>query len=288
MDETPWHWTVVTACSVESARRSIQDSGLFPVCLSFRRKSGPLPDRYRHPAEPLTWSAQSVTLSGLPATRKGATHTRPRRSSPPASSTASGPIPWETGSRTLSLTSTRAVIPRPSSRNLSEPSSTSATGSPRNIWPHRGPEPGNHPLVPPRPSAWLPLPRAAPSTPRHVRAPLNHLVCLPGGPIQRPRAASPPNPAAPVLELYRKRLHDCCGSAEATVFDRGYEGTQRSPRRSSSRLPALTSRWMIASSEQRVADCQLLVALLRKSAVAARPWSVIASSVGERSMELAP
>jgi len=59
-------------------------------------------------------------------------------------------------------------------------------------------------------------PGPAPTTFRHVRAALNHLLRLPGGPTQRPRPATPPSPVAAVLELYRGHLRDICGLAEVT------------------------------------------------------------------------
>jgi integrase len=59
-------------------------------------------------------------------------------------------------------------------------------------------------------------PGPAPTTLRHVRAALNHLLRLPGGPTQRPRPASPPGPVVAVLEIYREHLRDICGLAEVT------------------------------------------------------------------------
>jgi integrase/recombinase XerD len=59
-------------------------------------------------------------------------------------------------------------------------------------------------------------PGPAPTTLRHVRAALNHLLRLPVGPTQRPRPTSPPTPVAEVLELYREHLRDICGLAEVT------------------------------------------------------------------------
>ena len=59
-------------------------------------------------------------------------------------------------------------------------------------------------------------PAPSPTYPRYVRAALNHLLRLPGGPVQRPRPASSPTPVEAVLEIYRKHLRDSCGLAEAT------------------------------------------------------------------------
>jgi integrase/recombinase XerD len=44
-------------------------------------------------------------------------------------------------------------------------------------------------------------PGPAPTTLRFVRAALNHLMRLPGGPMQRPRPAAPPSPVDVVLDI---------------------------------------------------------------------------------------
>src|SRR3954454_11670649 len=59
-------------------------------------------------------------------------------------------------------------------------------------------------------------PSPAPTYPRQVRAALGHLLRLPGGPLQRPRPASPPTPVEVFLELYRGHLRTDCGLAEST------------------------------------------------------------------------
>jgi integrase/recombinase XerD len=59
-------------------------------------------------------------------------------------------------------------------------------------------------------------PAPAPTTTKHVRAALYHLLRLPGGPMQRPRPVAPPTPVEALLDLYHKHLRDTCGLAEAT------------------------------------------------------------------------
>jgi integrase/recombinase XerD len=59
-------------------------------------------------------------------------------------------------------------------------------------------------------------PGPAPTTLRFVRAALYHLMRLPGGPMERPRLASPPSPVDVVLDSYRKHLRDICGLTEVT------------------------------------------------------------------------
>jgi integrase/recombinase XerD len=59
-------------------------------------------------------------------------------------------------------------------------------------------------------------PGPAPTTFRHVRAALNHLLQLPGGPTQRARPAAPPSPVDAVLDRYRNHLRDICGLTEVT------------------------------------------------------------------------
>lgn len=59
-------------------------------------------------------------------------------------------------------------------------------------------------------------PTPAPTYPRQARAALGHLLRLPGGPLQRPGPAAPPNPVETFLELYREHLRTSCGLAEST------------------------------------------------------------------------
>ena len=59
-------------------------------------------------------------------------------------------------------------------------------------------------------------PGPAPTTFRHVRAALNHLLQLPGGPTQRARPAAPLSPVDAVLDRYRNHLRDICGLTEVT------------------------------------------------------------------------
>jgi integrase len=59
-------------------------------------------------------------------------------------------------------------------------------------------------------------PSPAPTYPRQVRAALGHLLRLPGGPLDRPRPASPPTPVEAFLELYRAHLRADRGLAEST------------------------------------------------------------------------
>jgi len=51
---------------------------------------------------------------------------------------------------------------------------------------------------------------------RQVRAALGRLMRVPGGPLQRPRPATPLTPVEAILERYRGHLGDTCGLAQAT------------------------------------------------------------------------
>ena len=108
-------------------------------------------------------------------------------SADPASVTASGPTLWGLGSRPTSLTSTHAATPehhpaiRPSRRALRRLARLRAHRP-------RGRDPGDHPLLPPRASARVPLPHPGPDLP--ASGPRR-----PGPPAARPRRSSPTTPA---------------------------------------------------------------------------------------------
>ena len=144
-----------------------------------------------------------------PSTRKEGIHARPLLPSDPASVTASGPTRWGLGSPTYIAYLDARGHPRSTIRRIRPRRRALRRLARLRAHRPRGRDPGDHPT---RSSTIICPTAAAPPRPRptrdQVRAALAHLLRLPGGPLQRPRPASPPTPVEAFLELYRGHLRD--------------------------------------------------------------------------------